>query len=181
MDLREITEFLKDTSKYLIILVVMIFLFLFVVAFVPIAGNSMFPTLEEGDVVIVSKLTSNYQRNSIIVFKDSNGKSYVKRIIGLPGEEVHYLNGYLYINGEVQKETFLDDDIVTSNFLFEDICDTEKCPDGVIPDDMYLVLGDNRPESVDSRDPDIGLVSKDNIDGIVKFRVWPISSFGNIK
>lgn len=182
MDLRDVTEFLSDFSKYIITVIVMILIFTFVVAFQPIAGNSMFPSLEEGNVVLLSRLSgkfSDFKRNEIVSLK-SNGKSFVKRIIGLPGEKVDYLNGILYINDEGFQETFLSSDVVTSNFLFEDICSKEDCPDGVIPEDMYLVLGDNRPESEDSRTPTFGLVKKDQILGKVFFRVWPLQNFGNV-
>lgn len=182
MDLREVTEFFNDFSKYIITIVIMILIFTFVIAFQPIAGNSMFPTLEEGNVVLLSRLSSrfgDFERNEIVSLK-SDGKSFVKRIIGLPGESVDYLNGVLYINDEGFDETFLSDDIVTSNFLFEDICSKEECPEGVIPDDMYLVLGDNRPESEDSRTTTFGLVEKKQIQGKVFFRVWPIQDFGNV-
>ncbi len=160
MDLRSIAEFFRDISKYIIIFVVMVVIFFFVISFQPVAGNSMHPTLKEGNVVAVLRLGSNYKRNNIIVFKDSNGKSFIKRIIGLPGEEVNHLNGILYIDGNAFRETFLDDSVVTSNFMFVDICDKTQCPEGKIPDDMYLVLGDNRPDSEDSRSSSIRLIKK---------------------
>lgn len=179
MDFREVTEFLKDMSKYIITFVIMLLIFVFIVSFQPVAGNSMHPTLQEGNVVAVSKIRSNYKRNNIVVFKNTEGKSFIKRIVGLPGEEVHYLNGYLYINDTPYKETFLDENIKTGNFMFSDICDETKCPNGIIPDNMYLVLGDNRPESEDSRSSSIGLVSKSQIGGKVVLRIWPLNSLGS--
>jgi len=180
MDLREITEFFKDFMWYIIVLVIIVLVLTFVVAFQTIAGNSMNPTLKDGEIVLVSKLSyrfSDIQRNQIIIF-NSNGKSYIKRVIGLPGEKVEYMDGVLYINDEPFKETYLDEKIETYNFLFHDICDEEKCPDGVIPADKYFVMGDNRPESTDSRDNKIGLIDKKFINGKVFFRVFP---FGKIK
>ena len=182
-DLRGLTEFLKDTFVYIIIFVVIVFVFMFIIAVVPIAGNSMNPTLSDGNFAISVRfvyLISSPKRNDIVTFKDSNKKRFVKRVIGLPGESIDYLNGYLYINGESYTETFLDG-TKTSNFMFSDICNKKDCPDGKIPEDYYLVLGDNRPESQDSRDPSIGLVSKKQIDGKILFRVWPIKNFGKIK
>ena len=64
--------------------------------------------------------------------------------------------------------------------MFVDICSIEDCPLGVIPEDMYLVLGDNRSESSDSRDPSFGLVSKEQIKGKAIFKIWPINRFGGI-
>ena len=179
MDLREVTEFLRDFAGYIVAFLVIVFVFTFIVALNPVAGNSMSPTLEEGQIVLVSKIFKNYQRNEIVVLKN-NSKSYVKRVIGLPGERIDYLNGVLYVDNNSYKETFLKNDVITSNFLFEDICSRKDCPDGVIPDNKYLVLGDNRPESVDSRDNSFGLVDKKDIKGKVFFKIWPVGSFGGV-
>lgn len=180
MDLREVTEFLRDFAGYIVTALVIILVFTFVVSLQPIAGNSMSPTLEEGQVVMVSKLFKNYQRNDIVVIK-VNSKFYVKRIIGLPGERIDYLNGILKIDNVSYKETFLKEDVVTSNFLFEDICSSKECPDGVIPENMYLVLGDNRPESMDSRDSSFGLINKKSIKGKAFFKIWPINNLGSVQ
>ena len=179
MDLREITEFFRDFMWYIIVIVVIIFVFTFVVSIQTVAGNSMFPTLEDGNMVLVSKISyrlSNIKRNDIVVLKN-NGKTFVKRVIGLPGEKIEYMDGYLYIDGESFKETFLNPDVVTYNFMFIDVCSLEDCPDGKIPDNKYLVMGDNRPESSDSRDSSFGLVDKSDIKGKVFFKLWP---FGKI-
>lgn len=182
MDLREVTEFIRDFLGYIITIGIMIFIFTFVIAFQPIAGNSMSPTLEDGEISIVSKfnyILTKPKRNEIIVLKKEK-KSYVKRIIGLPGENVKYLNGILYIDGEQFKETFIDKNVVTSNFLFEDICKEEECSNGVIPNNKYLVLGDNRVESMDSRDNTFGLVDIKEIKGKVILIGWPISKIRKV-
>lgn len=177
-DWREISEFFRDFGKYIIIILVMILIFTFVVVFQPVAGNSMSPTLKEGDILLVSKLSKNLQRNEIVTVM-VNDKSFVKRVVGLPGEKIEYMNGVLYVDGTGYREDFLNG-VKTNNFLFVDICDEEKCPDGVIPEDMYLVLGDNRPESQDSRDPKFGLVSKKQVIGKALFRVWPVTKMGGV-
>jgi len=182
-DFREVTEFLKDTFVYIAIFVAIAFVFTFVMAVVPVAGNSMNPTLADGNMLVSLKfayLISSPKRNDIITFTDADKKRYVKRVIGLPGETIDYLNGYLYINGESYIESFVDGK-ETNNFMFVDICDKTKCPDNKIPENKYLVLGDNRPGSQDSRDPEIGLIDKKQIDGKLIFRVWPIKEFGRIK
>ena len=181
MDFRNITEFFKDFGKYIITMGVIAIIFIFIVALQPVAGNSMVPTLEEGAVVVVFKINPNLKRNQIVVVNGADNKSYIKRIIGLPGEKIDYLNDILYINDRGYAETFLDDKIKTSNFLFEDICSLEDCPDGVIPPDMYLLLGDNRTESVDSRTPDFGLRPKKDINGKVILKIWPINKMGFVK
>ena len=182
MDLREVTEFFRDFAGIIIPIIILIIVFTFIVAVQPVAGNSMSPTLEDTQITMVSRFKyfiSKPQRNEIVVIKKDK-KSYVKRVVGLPGENVKYLNGYLYIDEKPFKELFLKEGIVTSNFLFEDVCSLSDCPDGVIPKDKYLVLGDNRPESMDSRDKNFGLVDIKEIKGRVFARIWPIGDFGKV-
>ncbi len=181
-DFRNITEFIKDVFGYIIIFAILVFIFIFIVAFAPIAGNSMNPTLNDGDIVLVSRLSyvfSDIERYDIITFKDENNKKYVKRVIGLPGERIDYLNGYLIVDNKTIKETLVDGS-KTNNFMFEDICDSKLCPDSVIPIDKYLVLGDARDDSKDSRDKSIGLVDAKEIKGKILYRIWPISGFSKI-
>lgn len=182
-DFREVREFIKDFFGYIISFAIIAFIFTFIIAVAPIAGNSMNPTLNDGNMVIVTRFTyqfSDVKRNDIIIFKDSNKKKYVKRVIGLPGEKIDYINGYLIIDGETYEEN-LSTSSLTHNFLFSDICPIEVCTDGIIPIDKYLVLGDARNDSQDSRDPSIGLVPKDNIIGKIVFKIWPLNEYGKIK
>jgi len=177
-DLRGFKEFLKDTLGYIIVIIVTILVFIYVFSFHQVIGNSMAPTLNEGDIAILSKI--NYRvfkikRNDVVAIKTDSDKLLVKRIIGLPGEEIHFLDNILYINGKAYTEEFLKANVETNNFMFEDICTIDICPNGVIPADMYLVLGDNREDSLDSRDPSLGLVSKNNIIGKSLIRIWPLN------
>lgn len=181
MDLRDLKEFLRDCWSYIVTIVIIVFIFTFVVACHPIAGNSMTPTLEEGNIVLVSKLSpklSKIKRNQVVIIK-RDSKTYVKRVIGLPGENISYLNNVLYIDGVAYKEEYLSDNVITHNFLFEDICSKEDCPNNKIPNGSYLVLGDNREESNDSRE--FGLIEKDEIIGVVWANIWPVNNIGIIK
>ena len=90
------------------------------------------------------------------------------------------MNGFLYIDSKPYRETFLDESVITYNFLFEDICPAKDCPMGVIPENKYFVMGDNRPDSRDSRDITFGLVDKNEIKGKVFFKVWPLSEMGKV-
>lgn len=81
MDFREITEFIKDFFGYIVFIGVLIILFAFIIAIQPVAGNSMYPTLKEGEMVVVSKLFYNMgkpQRNDVVNVTDKEGKSSVK-------------------------------------------------------------------------------------------------------
>lgn len=164
MDTREIKEFLKDSLKYILTVVIVLVIFLYVISLQQVVGSSMSPKYEDRNVVLLNKI--NYKlfqvkRFDIISFKYNDTKYLIKRVIGLPGETIEYKNNILYVNGKAVSEDFLDDGIVTSNFEFE-----------VIPDDKYLVLGDNRTDSLDSRE--IGFISKKDIIGKVAFKLWPL-------
>lgn len=143
-----------------------------------VAGNSMSPGLKNGDQLIVNKLayrTGDPKRYDIIVFPETDNTTYVKRIIGLPGEEVSIQNGYVYINGHV-----LIDDMYGNAPVEADKYGRLKDP-VILGSDEYFVMGDNRNNSKDSRDYEVGNISRDKIIGKVSFRIYPFSRFGSIK
>ncbi len=170
MDFRDIIEFFKDAFKYIIVVVIVLLLFIFCVGLQQVTGPSMYPTLKEGNILIVNKLLYRFkaiERNDIVVLMHDD-KYMVKRVVGLPGEYVEYKDNYVYVNGEKFKETFIDTTKVkTNDFSLSDLGYE------TIPNDMYLVLGDNRENSMDSRD--FGLVKKDLIVGKAWIRLWPIN------
>jgi len=168
---------------YIILASIIIFIFVFVIAVVPVVSNSMAPKLNDGDMTVVWRLSyifSEPNRGDIVNIKTHDKMRYVKRIVGLPGEKIDYINGILYVNNIETKEEYISSSTITSNFTFEDICSVEDCPNGVIPKDMYLVLGDDREDSKDSRNPSIGLIQKKELKGKVLFKIWPISEISNL-
>lgn len=178
MDWLDIKEFLSDTIKYIIFIVVILVIAVYVVGLQQIVGPSMTPTLRNGDIVILDKLSyrfSEIKRDDIVALYYADTKFLVKRVVGLPGETVEFKDNKLYINDKYYEEKYLDDDIVTDNFSLEKLNYT------TIPDDMYLVLGDNRGDSMDSRDSDVGLIPKKDIYGKVRFKIWPINEFKYVK
>ena len=169
MDFRDITEFFKDAFKYIIVIVIVLFLFIFVVGLQQVIGPSMSPNINEGDILIVNKLIyrlKDIERNDIVILSQDE-KYMVKRVIGLPGDKIEYKDNYLYVNGKKYKEKFLSDNVVTEDFSLKEL-GYDKIPDG-----MYLVLGDNRTNSQDSRD--YGLIKKDKIIGRASIRIWPFN------
>ena len=114
--------------------------------------------------------STNIKRFDIVVIKEGK-EEIIKRIIGLPGEHISYKNNKLYVNDKVLEENF--DFRKTNDFNLEEICSCNSIPEG-----KYLVLGDNRPISKDSRM--IGLIDEKDILGKAVYRIWPISKFGNI-
>ena len=174
MDFRNIVEFLKDAFKYIIVIVIVLLLFIFVVGIEQVVGPSMEPTLKQGNVVIVNKLTyrlHEIQRNDVVIIIKED-KHMVKRIVGLPGEKVEYKDNYVYVDGKKYQEKFIDG-VNTDDFSISDL------GYDVIPDDMYLVLGDNRENSRDSRS--FGLVEKENIIGKVWIRIFPFNKINFVK
>ncbi|HMO55399.1 MAG TPA: signal peptidase I, partial [Tepidiformaceae bacterium] len=158
-------------------------------------GNSMYPTLEDGQFLIVNKLVysevdmeklSDFlpfisagdspkrhvfhgpERGDIIVMKDPRNPEtdLIKRVIGLPGETIEIVNGKVYIN----------------DFLLEEPYITRPWSDNkakiLIPAGEYFVMGDNRDNSLDSRSSQVGLVPEDLIIGKAMLSYWPRSRFG---
>lgn len=166
MDLRDIKEFLKDALKYIIAIVVILIFAIYVVSFQEVIGPSMNNTLKSGDITIVNKLVfrlRNIKRNEIVSLKKDD-KIMVKRIIGLPGEHIEYKDNILYVDGKKISDSRSSS---TKDFKLESIGYE------TIPKDMYLVLGDNRTNSSDSRT--FGLVKKSDIIGKVNIRIYPFN------
>ena len=136
-------------------------------------GVSMQPTLSDGDNLIVDKLSYRFHdpdRFDIIVFPQEDGRYFIKRIIGLPGENVQIdEDGFIYINGEKLMESYGK----------EVMRDPGLAKDGIdLGADEYFVLGDNRNVSEDSRSADIGNVKKSDIYGQAWFVAYPWDNFG---
>ena len=170
MDWLSIRELIIDTIKLTIAVFIILFLIIYVVSITQVVGNSMNSTLEDGDVLVLSKAhykIFDIKRGDIISLDYADTKYLIKRVIGLPGDDVDIIDNQLYINNELYEEDYLDTDLVYDNFSLQDLGYT------TIPEDMYLVLGDNREDSLDSRE--IGLISKDKINGKIVLRIWPIN------
>src|SRR5699024_2158213 len=123
------------------------------------------------------------QRFDIIIFQATENKDYIKRIIGLPGETIEYKDDQLFVDGEHVEEPFLQEYLANdqSDKLYtEDFKLTEDIPGQhqSIPEGYYLVLGDNRRDSTDSRM--IGLIAEDDIDGKARFIYWPFGRIGSV-
>lgn len=156
------------------------------VLFTPIVveGESMMPTLESGERMIVNRLNykvGDIQRFDIVVFHAPEKKDYIKRVIGVPGDTLEYKNDQLYINDKKVNETYLQDyknQIVDGGTLTEDFSLLDYTGKKIIPKGYYFVMGDNRRNSKDSRH--IGLVSEEKIVGKASVVFWPIENFGTI-
>ena len=135
--------------------------------------NSMESTLKEKDVLFMEKIsvhTDSLKKGQIVVFKSPNKKddNYVKRIIGLEGDEIKISNGKVYINGQMLMEEYLDANTITNCRSFFSENQTYQ-----VPKDFVFVLGDNRAVSCDSRE--FGPINKKDILGHVIIRVYPFN------
>lgn len=161
----EVLETIKDIFKYVIIIGIIILLRIYVLTTAEVIGTSMEPNLVDGNIMLVDQLSSRLnkiERFDIIVFKYDSPSYLIKRVIGLPGETVKYIDNKLYINNELINEKF------KTNGQVEDF-------EIVVAENNYFVMGDNRIDSVDSRK--FGPISKDKIIGKPFIVVWPLNNF----
>ena len=156
---------IKDILEYAIIIIAVILFRTFLYSPIRVSGASMVPTLNNGDIMILDKIgyrTKGLDRFDIVVIKYEKEK-IIKRVIGLPGDYIQYENDKLYVNGEYVDEPF--DRKEMDDFTLEDL------GENIIPEGKYLVLGDNRTISKDSRI--IGLVDKKDIEGYTSIIIFP--------
>lgn len=164
---------IKELYPYVIIIIVVVLIRSFIITPVIVSGNSMLPNFNDGELLLVKKIGYNektIKRFDVIVIKKDK-EEIIKRVIGLPGEHVSYKNNKLYINDKLVSEDYTH--LNTKDFNLEEICTCSTIPEG-----KYLVLGDNRPISKDSRS--IGLIEEKDIVGKSVFRLWPITKIGTV-
>ena len=171
------SNFIRIMLTIAAVLFVSYMLVRFVASKTVVEGVSMFPTLENGEQVLIDKLTytrEDPKRFDIVVFKTpvSGTGYYIKRVIGLPGEEVAIdKNGVIYINGMALNDKY-GYGVITNPGLALKTVKVEK--------GEYFVLGDNRNYSTDSRFKDVGNIKMEDIEGRVAIRIWPLDKFGYI-
>jgi len=168
--LREIRNWTRDIFFAALTAILIV---VFVVQPVKVEGTSMQPRLLDQERIFVNKFIyhfSGIERGDIVVFwypKDPT-KSFIKRVVGLPGEIVEIRSGVVFINGKPLPEQY-----VTPEYF-----DYASCPPQKVPPHSYYVLGDHRNSSNDSRH--WGPVPAENVFGKAIFRYWPVSKLGLI-
>ena len=158
---------IKELIPYLIIILVVISIRTFIITPIIVQGESMVPTLDGGEIMILKKYDTTYERFDIVVVNKSvEGDNLIKRVIGLPGETIRYKNGKLYINGKIIEDKYA-------------YGDTDNFQEIILGKDEYFLMGDNREISLDSRS--LGIIKKIEIEGTVGIILFPFNKFGTVK
>ena len=136
-----------------------------------VEGSSMSPTLSDQEILLTDKISYRFTsitRGDIVIFHapPDPRRDYIKRVVGLPGEEISITNGLVLINGQTIKEPYLKEETHGNSFLKEGVTIT-------VGADEYFVMGDNRGASDDSRR--WGFVPRKNVIGKAWIRYWPIT------
>jgi signal peptidase I len=164
---------MRDLAFSVLIAVVLI---VFIYQPVKVEGTSMMPALTDQERIFINKFTYRFgigsvERGDMVVFWYPNDttKSYIKRVIGLPGDHIAIDRGIVYVNGKRLDEQYVPDEYR----------DRQSCPPTVVPQDSYFVLGDHRSSSNDSRS--WGTVDRKYIYGKAVFVYWPLDKMGRLR
>ena len=165
----KIKRFLWELFKTIIESLIIVFILIhFVLLPCMVQGSSMYPYLHNGDYGFSFIIKKNIKINrfdvAVIDVKSDDSKLLVKRIIGLPGEKIAFIDNQLYVNGEYVEEPFLEEGVITRDFEVN------------LKDDEYFCMGDNREVSRDSRS--YGPFVKEKILSTGLFVIYPFSDFG---
>lgn len=176
----KLSEVIKEYFQVLLIfLIVSVIVYSFVGQLFEVTGDSMLPNYHGGEQLVAEKISINMthiNRGDVVIFKNTfeNGRLLIKRVIGMPEEKFQLKNGYVYINDEKLNESYLSEGTLTYGL--------KKIENNVeydIPQNSYVVLGDNRDKSTDSRQ--WGFVEKDSIVGKAIFIYYPFKNIRLIK
>ncbi|MCI8523402.1 MAG: signal peptidase I [Lachnospiraceae bacterium] len=177
--MKKVLREILSTSLYLLGVLCAVYLVIhFVGQRTQVQGDSMEPKLSTEDNLIVDKISYRFhdpERFDIIVFPFQYEKDtfYIKRIIGLPGETVQIdEEGNILIDGEILEESYGKEVIMNPGRAYEPV---------ELGEDEYFVMGDNRNNSTDSREPSVGNIKREDIIGRAWLRIWPFDKFGLIK
>lgn len=163
-----------DSLMFSILIILIIFTF--AVRLVGVSGDSMNPTLINGDWLAVKSVNTTIERGDIVVVTQPNslGKPLVKRVIAKGGDtlDIDFFDHKVIVNGEVLDEPYIAEPTAHMGNMVYPL---------TVPEGKLFVMGDNRNRSSDSREKYIGFIDEDYILGVAKFRLLPFESFGGIE
>lgn len=169
----EIFEWLESIAISIFI-VVLVFTFVFRIVIVD--GSSMFPTLEDGQRLVISHLFYTPKQGDIVVVNSQGlNKTIIKRVIATEGQivDIDFENGIVTVDGKELDEPYINEKTLSN--------DNGNSYPMKVPEDTIFVMGDNRNHSTDSRNPIVGCISTDDVLGKAIFRIYPFNSFGRVK
>ena len=173
---RSVRRDIYDWMQCIVVAIIAcVLLFSFFVRLVDVVGESMLPTLESGDKIVVSNLFYGPKQGDIIVFRKDEYKEQplVKRVIAVEGQtiDIDFNRGIVYVDGEPIDEPYIAEPTTEPMDFNGEV----KVPEGCV-----FVMGDNRNHSTDSRLDTIGFVDKRCIMGKVYFTLFPLKNFGSV-
>ena len=168
--------FLDFLETIVVSLAIFALVYLFLFQPHQVDGRSMEPNFHNGEYILTDKVSYRLhepKRGDVVVFHSPQDEriDFIKRIIGVPGDEIKISDGHVVLNGTQLKEDYINDpgQVLSGRYIREGASVN-------IPDGQYMVMGDNRLHSSDSRE--WGLVTRAGIVGRAFFRYWPVSEFG---
>jgi signal peptidase I len=170
-----VRSLLRSWARDLVIsLAISGFIILFLYQPVKVEGTSMLPGLEDQERIFINKFVYRFEsvaRGDVVVFRYPRdpAKSYIKRVVGVPGDHIRIERGRVYVN----------DRRLTEDYVPRDFVDARSYPEMVVPDHSYYVLGDHRSMSNDSRE--FGPVDESYIYGKAVFVYWPVDKLGMLR
>ncbi len=172
-----VKEILSNVIWLAVVFALTMLIIEFVVQRTVVSGESMMYTLQDEDSLLVDKISyrfSDPERFDIVIFPYPSDpeECFIKRIIGLPGETIQIDDeGKIWIDGEILEENYGAEVIWDAGLASEPI---------TLGDDEYFVMGDNRNHSMDSRDPSVGNIKRDDFIGKAFIRIYPFETFGGL-
>ncbi len=160
----ELWEWVKSI---LIAVVLAVLIRLFVLEVFLVDGSSMLPTLQDQERLIVNKFVYHFQEpqpGDVLIFSYSRERDFIKRVIGVPGDEIYIEDGFVHVNGQSLPEGYIRE---ATNGQYGPV---------TVPGGHYFVMGDNRNNSMDSRDSSVGFISSERIKGKALLVFWPVDS-----
>lgn len=158
-------------SAMIVALTVLVLLFTFCFRIVGVDGESMVPSLQNGDRLVLVSAGHTYATGDVVVVDRYTKEPLIKRVVAVAGDTIDIHSDYtVTINGQILQEPYIQ-----GNTVLRDFSGPITIPDGYL-----FVMGDNRSVSLDSRSAEVGLVSVKDVVGVARLRIWPLNRFGVI-
>ena len=158
-------------SAMIVALTVLVLLFTFCFRIVGVDGESMVPTLQDGDRLVLISAVHTYAAGDVVVVDRYTKEPLIKRVIAVAGDTIDIRSDYtVMINGQILQEPYIQGNTVPRDFSGPI----------TVPDGYLFVMGDNRSVSLDSRSAEVGLVSVKDVVGVARLRIWPLKRFGAV-